>query len=361
MALNPSTIFEVRTTGSQVNGGGFYNRVPGTSVDYSQQDTAQLTLTDLATDVAGTGLSSATGGFTAAMVGNIIQISGGTLTAGWYEITAYTDTNNVTIDRTAGASKTGGTGNVGGAFLLGGALDDNMFSAVVAGNTVYIKAGTYTLSEAVSGNISGSSTAMKHIIGYDSSRGDAPTGTNRPRIDCGASYSWEAGAYEEYSYIRWTGSAANVVLSSRNHQRFVECKCSNTSATVNRYAFRDNSYGSTWVHCEANSTAGYAFAAGAGSWFLSCYAHDSTTGFNLGSEKSAAIGCVAAGCSLYGVLSQAGVVMNCVIYDCGTGVMLNTDASVCANSIVHSCTTGVDNQTAGDQSHYQDYNCLYNN
>lgn len=110
MALTAGTVCEIRTTGSQNAGGGFYDRNPGTSVDYSQQDSPQLTLTDLATDGAGTGLSSATGGFTAAMAGNLIQITGGTLTAGWYEITAYTDTNNVTIDRSDGLSKSGGNG-----------------------------------------------------------------------------------------------------------------------------------------------------------------------------------------------------------------------------------------------------------
>jgi hypothetical protein len=62
MALSAATVWEMRTTGAQTNGGGYANLAPGTSVDYSQQDAAQLSLSDIATDGAGTGLSSATGG-----------------------------------------------------------------------------------------------------------------------------------------------------------------------------------------------------------------------------------------------------------------------------------------------------------
>ena len=74
MALTGGTQWEIRADGDETNGGGFYDRDPGTSVDYCQQAAAQLSLSDLTTDGAGTGLGSVTGGFTAAMVGNIIRI-----------------------------------------------------------------------------------------------------------------------------------------------------------------------------------------------------------------------------------------------------------------------------------------------
>ena len=62
---------------------------------------AELSLTDCATASAGsTTLTSSTGGFTAAMVGKYYKYFCGTnITAGFYEITGYTDTNTVTIDR----------------------------------------------------------------------------------------------------------------------------------------------------------------------------------------------------------------------------------------------------------------------
>src|SRR3954462_191554 len=101
MALPVASVWEIRTGGSDSNGGGWNNRTPGTSVDYSQQDSAQLTLTDLAAASTSTTLTSATGGFTAAMVGSILQIASGTnAVVGFYEITVYTSSTQVTLDRT---------------------------------------------------------------------------------------------------------------------------------------------------------------------------------------------------------------------------------------------------------------------
>jgi len=57
-AINAGTAWECRATGNVANGGGYYNLVPGTSVDYSQQDTAQLSLTDLACVAAAQGTLS---------------------------------------------------------------------------------------------------------------------------------------------------------------------------------------------------------------------------------------------------------------------------------------------------------------
>lgn len=88
--------------------------------NYADADAAVLSLTDFATSGAGsTTLTSATGGFTSAMVGNCIRIASGTnFQAGYYFVTAYTDANTVTLDRTptSGGAGTGGTGRLGGAF-----------------------------------------------------------------------------------------------------------------------------------------------------------------------------------------------------------------------------------------------------
>lgn len=87
--------------------------------------------------------------FTAAMVGNAIQITAGTAFAlGFYFIVSYTDANNVVLDRTPQSGATAGsvgTGRVGGA--LGGSTynmtifnNSNAFGLkIVAGNTVYIR------------------------------------------------------------------------------------------------------------------------------------------------------------------------------------------------------------------------------
>src|SRR3990167_5264823 len=152
MAL-PAAVYEIRTsaTASNVNGGGFNSARGGT--DYSQQDAAQLTGTDLTCTAASTTITSATGGFTSIMVGNFIHLTALTGTGaivGWYEIVTFTDTNNVIVDRTPtnGVNNiTAGTFYVGGALSLataGAAGDDDVFELAAAGggNTFHIKSGT---------------------------------------------------------------------------------------------------------------------------------------------------------------------------------------------------------------------------
>jgi len=78
-----------------------------------------LRLIDLATDGAGTGVSSVVGGFEAGMVNAKLHIYDGVgFTVGDYSITVYTDTNNITIGSSAGVSKTGGSGVINNATIL---------------------------------------------------------------------------------------------------------------------------------------------------------------------------------------------------------------------------------------------------
>lgn len=361
MALSTATVWEIRTTGSQANGGGFFNRVPGTSVDYSQQDAAQLTLTDLATNVAGTGLSSVTGGFTQAMIGNIIHITGGTLTAGWYEITEYTDTNNVTLDRSAGSSKSGGTGNVGGAFAFGGTLDSDFTTALVAGNTIYIKAGAYSLGETLAGQGGTASTRIRWI-GYNSARTDSPAGVNRPTIDCGA-YQFCSLDYNNIKNIVFTGTAA-VVLRLSGMCSAYNCKVTNTSATANRYAVQTFGTGVTLLNCELVSTNGYAmYSDYASVTVLWCYLHDSVYGMKM-TANSLLVGSVVDSCSTYGVDYQAVGFFRIVgntFYGCGTGILGTTGYSGCVlNNIITACTVGAQVNDGCSSNSYWDHNCFYN-
>jgi len=359
MALNASTVWEVRSTGSQTNGGGFYNRNPGTSIDYSQQDSPQLSLSDIATDTAGTGLSSATGGFTAAMVGNIIYITGGGTTTGWYEIVSYTDGNNVTIDRSAGASKTAVTGNVGGAFKIGGSLDGDFFSGSnkVAGNTVYIKAGSYTLGEIITNQIG--TVALPIIIcGYNTSRNDEPIGDNRPLIDCG-SYIFYTNNYHILKNIRFTGTSTSVVTAGGSSIVY-NCKAVNTSGTALRYGFYGSNNSIMLLKCEAVSTNGYAISFSSYDTVIQyCYIHDSSSGI----LAATVLNCVVANCSGQGIAagSQSKFIIGNTIYGCGTGINFNTYAPITINNIISGCTTGM---SAGSEGLYRNgvikNNCLYN-
>jgi len=186
-ALSASTVWEVRATGANTNGGGFNaTRDAVNGVDYSQSDTPILSPTNLYR-VAASSLYSDTFVFTHAMEGNIIYIVSGThFTAGWYEIQTYVDATHVTLDRDPASEDTSahkdGVGNVGGAV-------DNLNTIIavrVAGDDVYIKKGTYSVTAAMNLAVGGANGNPGYVIGYNASRTVTPTGEDRPIIDGGA-------------------------------------------------------------------------------------------------------------------------------------------------------------------------------
>lgn len=156
MAIQATMEWRIRAGGNVDNGGGFDPQVSGAGTDYSDQDAAQLTLTDLATSGAGsTTLTSATGGFTSAMIGNVVRIKSGTnFDVGYYVVTGHTDTNTVTLDRspTSAGAGSSGTGSLGGAFAHfeslagtgnGGLNSPTITTPLAAGHTVWVRgAGT---------------------------------------------------------------------------------------------------------------------------------------------------------------------------------------------------------------------------
>lgn len=212
MAVNATAVWRVRTGGSNANGAGFDPAISGAGTDYSQQDTAQLTVTDIACS-ASTTVTSATGGFTSAMIGNAIWITGGGASAGPYFITARTDTNTITVDRTPG-TVTNGTGRVGGAW----ANPTTNWNAtwMVPGVTMYIRgAGSnhptsidYTPTTVAT--VTGSSNLPIRIIGEN----------GRPMLGAsGTTYFVGTWASFENLCFRFTAATANSPVKSQfgNH------------------------------------------------------------------------------------------------------------------------------------------------
>src|SRR3972149_408153 len=120
MALSATVVFEVRVGGSDSNGGGFNSAAGGT--DRSLQ-TAPHVVIDGATitctvNAVTTKLDIAGYTTTDADVGNLVNITGGTMTLSPppYQITAQTGGNQWTVDRAAGTAGQTGTGNMGGGF-----------------------------------------------------------------------------------------------------------------------------------------------------------------------------------------------------------------------------------------------------
>lgn len=177
MAISALIDWEVRTGGSDTNGGGFKSGASGTN--RTLQDAAHATLTTAATvHSTTTQLNVPVGEFTvsAADIGNIFQLNSGTATAGAYEITAVDVPNNRwTVDRSLGTAGQTAAGKMGGALASPG----KAAGLKVAGNDVWIKAGTYTLTTTTT-NVSGGPvndtvggidvTNQAYWIGYDTNR-----------------------------------------------------------------------------------------------------------------------------------------------------------------------------------------------
>jgi hypothetical protein len=367
MAILATAVWEFDPGGSNNSGGGFDSGIAGAGTDYSQQTSAQLSLSDLAMVTAGTTLTSATGGFTSAMVGNCIHITAGTnFTAGFYFITGYTDTNTVTIDRdaTTGSDGSSGTGAVGGALAV---FTDTLLERLTAGNKIWVKNnGTMTLTGGISISLAGSSTAPIVIDGYNSSRGDKPTLANRPTIACGANSFTIGLNWQKYNIIHTTTASTGAATGSSSDSIVRNCKSTNSSGTANRDAFycRDANH----FFCEGISTNGQAFDIDDGpSLMFGCYAHDSLDGFRNDStgDVGSVVNCVADTCTGIGVrLSAAAICSNTTIYNCGTGVSFDGAGSAglaaVFNSIISDCTTGV-SQSSAHLNNHGDYNLYYNN
>ncbi len=359
-----TSVCEFRATAGDNSNGGFFDTASG-GTDYSNQDNPQLTLADLTTDaVDGTTLSSVTGGFTAAMVGNSIYISAGTgFTVGWYRVTAYTDTNNVTIDRGAGLSATGGTGKLGGALAV---WTDAFFELeVLAGMTVYVKNdGTMTITADIWVATDGINTSDIKIEGYNLTRGDSPTLNNRPLIACGV-YQFIVDNYWAVFNLRFTGTGSKVIELD-NSGKAHNLEVVNSSANINTYGiFMIINNTASVIGCKVKCANGIALYVSHGGIISDCYAYDSKTG--IMADQCMVESCVADTCGT-GISTVAygngGTIKNNTIYNSSTTGIHgeSSHATVVINNIIDSCATGITwDSITYKKSNYIDYNNYTNN
>lgn len=148
-------------------------------LDYSQQNSANSggsngSVTD-GVAAGTTTITSATASFTNDIIGNVIYVSGGTgsITAAAYEVTAFTNSTTVTVDRSTGLTAgTGVTINIGGATNSLNTLSGIM----AASNKAFLKAdGTYSMSSTATfaqSNNNTNSSLYAQLIGYTTARGD---------------------------------------------------------------------------------------------------------------------------------------------------------------------------------------------
>jgi hypothetical protein len=205
MSINATAVWRVRPGGNDANGAGYDSAISGAGTDYSQQDSPQLSVTDAVTNGTTT-VTSATGGFTAAMIGNACYLSGTGVTSGYYFITARASSTSITVDRAPGTG-TGGTLKVGGAAAtLKKVLDSSrsIGDNVVSGNVIYVRGSgsntpvtdDYTTTGFFS-MVQGTSTALVKVIGEN----------GRPRLKSDGFYLTN-GQYIWLENLYLTASAA---------------------------------------------------------------------------------------------------------------------------------------------------------
>lgn len=362
-----STAAGCATVGTPTSGTG--------GITYARQNTADLNITDLACTTPSTTVTSVTGGFTKMHVGNIMHITAitgtGTLT-GWYEIVSFTDTNTVVLDRTPAPTNnaTAGTIYVGGALDLTGSLFDTWGEQLVAGNTTWIKSGTYTPGAAysISAN-NGTATNPINYIGYKTLPGDTCNDDDRPLFVFAAN-TFSLNQFHNVYNIRATGTAAQVLTGAAGGI-FVNCKAMNTSTSGSRYGIQNGSNGFC-VGCEGISLAGFGLGNSAGNGFFDgCTAHDSSSGMQGANARFVVDDCIVWACTTaalhHNSANSTGQISGCTLYGSeakvGTGILLAASASqtFAYDNIIYGFVTGISQTTSQLKSNFGRNNALYNN
>lgn len=400
MAILASANWYVRAGGNALNGGGYDSAISGAGTNYCDQDAAQLSLTDFATSGAGsTTLTSATGGFTSAMIGNCIRIASGTnFQAGYYFVTARTDTNTVTLDRTptSGGAGSGGTGRLGGAFATtcdslsigGSAATPTITSPLAPGHTVNVRGGgsdtpataDYTQTgwaQYPSGDLA--SDRIKWI-GYN----------GRPRIDLNHLYIFSPGL----NFVLVENFLLKATAVSPNPEFGMICSQGDATCIARNVRFDQAGYDTggcinfKTINCEFVNTGGgaagtYPAAGKYGSVYPTLHVGNLVNGWRGGGFETAGIGLiienVIANCGGRGIdyrQASAGwyqmTIRGNTIYGNGSdGIRCETNYAISTATIQNNVLVGNGgygiNNAAGSialndsRKVTQDYNAFYNN
>lgn len=374
MALTTGTVWEFRATATaaMVNGGGFNSAAVG-GFDYTLQNSAALTLTNLTTSGAGaTTVTSTSALFVANMVGNIMHITAGTnFQTGWYEIITVTNSSNIVLDRTpsSGAAGSAGTFYIGGALSLNSTLDDAFFEAIPAGSVMWMKNGSYSLGQAISvASTNSTSTNPSFLKGYNTVRGDNPTDGTRPTIAQGAN-AWVNGQYIFFFNIILTGTAA-LMMNGGTGAKFVNCQFVNTSVTASRVAVSVGAEGCL-TFCDIVSQNGDCInATNNGTKVYGCFIHDSNRGMISSASRVILSRSVIANHKTTAISFDSTTgsysVLNNTFYGSeakiGNGLITSVSAPdiIVYNNIFYGFTTAVSFNTLRG-SNIADYNDFFNN
>lgn len=353
MSVAATAVWEVRpTVGSDTNGGGFDPSLSGAGTDYSQQNSKNTTGNNISTTdgvaVGTTTFASATASFTSAIKGNIIYLAGSGITTGWYEVTGYTNSTTITLDRNPGTG-TGVTMNIGGAFatLFAAATGTGGTSNTwpyVSNNTIWVKAtGSLTVTSALNLNGNSGSAYNLTISGYTTTRGDNgqftwTTSTTTNLINVGYNNYF----YATFNNINFTSTAGSPyscffgVGSTALGFLFENCTFSGFyNALDGSSSAIDNII---MINCEIKDCTNAGLQPSGNTLLLDCYIHDNVSyGIYISSAAVASFSLHVTRC----LISANGVGINnnddqgtqltfenCIIYEnTGDGFFQNNNGS----------------------------------
>lgn len=353
-------------------------------IDYSQGTAAIATATDLACadgDAAAPTITSASAPFGLNHAGNLIRIRAGTgYTTNWYEIVSVSVVT-ATLDRACGSdgAKTNGTFNLGGAMSMNSSVDDALFEAAstAGGNYFWVKNGSYTTGQSISIANAGVLALFHTIEGFNSIRGDAPTGSSRPSIACAANNFGFNGGFWKFKYLIVTGTSATFFSNGGSSHQYLHIKSTNASTTAARTAFNPASGDQMFVACEGIAYRGRGITlSSSDTSFISCWFHDSDIGAANTSPASSNpffrdcifSSNVSAAYSTTGAAQSARTfLLNCTFYGSenttGTGIIMFTGSAdyTLMNSIIYGFATAITQPDAGNNANFDYYNDFYNN
>lgn len=307
MAISASGVYEVQAGGNDANGGGFVTGASGT--DYSLlggkrtgADITNISTTD-AVAVGTTTITSVTGNFTSALIGNIVYFQGGTgsIAATRRQVISVASATSITVDAVIAAS-TGMTMNIGGALISPSIAAS---AANIAGQLVYIKAGTYSIVSAVTATAGGclSTTAGTFYVGYSTNRTTTNTDT-RPLLQLSSVSSatiHNSTSNALFSNIEFDGASQTTSRYAANvNGQFLNCLFRNftaaNAATCTRCYGTGCSaavFGGVSYACEASANTATPFTGNS----FKCVSYSNTGASTNGFTQASAI--VAINCFSY--------------------------------------------------------------
>lgn len=369
-AFNVATQWEYNTaTGNDANGGGYAILLPNTGSDTTYPTSSPIAYDDILIGTAGneTTATSIDTPFTTAHVGNIVNITAGTnCTVQRAQIISVAGVV-ATFDKSLGTAESTCTGRLGGAFALPA---DGLLELGVAGNTHWVKSGTYTqAAAAIDVAAAGTAAFPINLKGYVTNRTTVTNGTDRPTLIAGANgFKFSGANWVLENLIVTTTHADGLYINSING--VVQNVKVTNSGTGTKYGIRIAASYVKINNCESISTNGYGIGgSGSVTKLWGNYIHDSVHGiYDNGGVWIMAFNiidtCSTAGINLTTTLDN-NVIWQNTIYGAetpaGTGILGgDSESNLIGYNIIYGWTTGI-SFSANALNNIIDYNAWYNN